>query len=231
MITWKRNFWWILAIFLTVLPFGLNYVININCGFKVIGEPKDWLMFWGTYMSSVASAIMAIFTYRIIKQNDDFRKGELLFRILKLKNSWFLEISNIGNGVAQDINITVNDKFTNLLYEPNKICFEEALSKRFCLKQNEDAKIFIDYSEITGRCSSNFNEDGNPTHISDGYTQEELEKIKNEPIEISVIFRTLGQIQKNKQTVVINNFMLLLGIISFFLILLWSNMYIWFCGL
>jgi len=69
----KRDLWILFVIFVIFIPFGINILVGINTPlhFPVVGGSKDWLMFWATYSSAVASFMMVWYTSKTLKQNDN----------------------------------------------------------------------------------------------------------------------------------------------------------------
>ena len=54
-----------------MFPLLLNYLVTRNSVFdyKVAGKPSDWIIFWVTYLSSIASLAMVVITWWTLKQN------------------------------------------------------------------------------------------------------------------------------------------------------------------
>lgn len=59
----------IILIALILLPFAINFLIQMPAKFDVVSEPENWLMFWPTYISAAASFFMIYVTYLSLKQN------------------------------------------------------------------------------------------------------------------------------------------------------------------
>ncbi len=106
-----RKFKWLIFLVLLALPFILNYVLNWDCGFTTIGEPKDWLMFWGAYVSSILTATMAYIAYRTIKHSESLENGKLLFRLLLIDKHYALEFKNIGRSTVILESLVFNNEF------------------------------------------------------------------------------------------------------------------------
>ena len=66
----KCNFW-IIAIIILVVPVVLNLLLLLPAPINVIGEPSDWLRFWGAYLGAICSAFAATIA---IYQNIAIRK-------------------------------------------------------------------------------------------------------------------------------------------------------------
>lgn len=73
----KIIFWSLFSVFAILFPYILNSLIIKPRIFPVAGTPSDWLNFWGTYISSIASAAMLFIALKNIreshKENSDNR--------------------------------------------------------------------------------------------------------------------------------------------------------------
>ena len=77
----KYRYLYILEIIaLIFFPFILNKLILSDKYWEIVGEPKDWLLFWPSYLSALASAVMIAYTAMTLKNN----KGQLD----ELKRQW-----------------------------------------------------------------------------------------------------------------------------------------------
>ena len=47
---------------LMLFPFLLNLLLLIKIDFPIVGKPEDWLLFWATYLSTMASFGMIALT-------------------------------------------------------------------------------------------------------------------------------------------------------------------------
>ncbi|WP_320998261.1 hypothetical protein [Butyricimonas paravirosa] len=66
-----RNWWWALGIpFLLVFPFVLNCLLLVSTPFdiEVVGNEKDWLVFWATYIAGAATLVVIYFNMRNHKE-------------------------------------------------------------------------------------------------------------------------------------------------------------------
>ena len=203
MINWIRKHWWVIVLFLTALPFGLNYVINIDCGFSVIGEPKDWLIFWGTYISSIASAVMVFLTYIIIKQNDEIRQGRVVCSLIFYNQFYLLQISNVGNSQAYDIEINSNEDFNMKLNKLSRIHFTKVQNRKFSLTPNESKHVSIECA-IIGKHTT-FNPETNSME-DNSLSSDYLQAIKQTPIKIKGTYWSIGKKFKIDYILCLNDF-------------------------
>lgn len=79
---WKSNWHWILFIlfWLLVFPYILNKLILIDSYWNIVGGPKEWLVFWPSYLSALASAVMIAYTAMTLKNNKE--------QLDELKRQW-----------------------------------------------------------------------------------------------------------------------------------------------
>lgn len=79
---WKSNWRWMLFILfcLLVFPYILNKLILIDRYWNIVGGPKEWLAFWPSYLSALASAVMIAYTAMTLKNNKE--------QLDELKRQW-----------------------------------------------------------------------------------------------------------------------------------------------
>ena len=79
---WKSNWHWMLFIlfWLLVFPYILNKLILIDRYWSIVGGPKEWLVFWPSYLSALASAVMIAYTAMTLKNNKE--------QLDELKRQW-----------------------------------------------------------------------------------------------------------------------------------------------
>lgn len=79
---WKSNWHWMLFIlfWLLVFPYILNKLILIDRYWNIVGGPKEWLVFWPSYLSALASAVMIAYTAMTLKNNKE--------QLDELKRQW-----------------------------------------------------------------------------------------------------------------------------------------------
>ena len=113
---------------LILIPFIIGKMIIIPCYLgEIAGNPADLLLFWGTYIGALATAIMAWLTYKILclnerlmKSQEEMKKGVLDFSLIELKNNLIcLRIENVGLSNVKDISYKFNSEFLKCL--PNEV--------------------------------------------------------------------------------------------------------------
>lgn len=92
---WVKKYWWVALLFFIIFPFLLNFVVTrlIPFDLEIAGEPKDWIVFWGTYMSVITTVIIIFIT---LKNQEEIKK-------VQLDNILFLHKSDFANTLKSDI--------------------------------------------------------------------------------------------------------------------------------
>ncbi|WP_434504338.1 hypothetical protein [Prevotella sp.] len=135
MINLRKKYWYvILIVFFLLFPLLLNYFVTRNSVFdyKVAGKPSDWILFWVTYLSSIASLAMVVITWWTLKQNkiqndsilkqntnqlDELKRQwkeanttYLSCSFVKLKNTCAIRIINSSNITASNVEVELENK-------------------------------------------------------------------------------------------------------------------------
>ena len=100
-----------------LIPIILNFTLLIPAFTNIVGTETDWLEFWGTYLSAIASFAMVFITWKTLeqmkKQWEDEHRPLLDIYIVKedfLQKGYTIEILNIGNSPAINIGCTFDDE-------------------------------------------------------------------------------------------------------------------------
>ena len=109
---WKtiKIFLYVLAIpFAIAFPILVNFLYCVKTPYEVLQEPKEWTIFWGTYISGIASLGMLILTYKTLKESIKASAPQVDFRVVEAEepNSFNLVLKNTGKSIAKDVIITV----------------------------------------------------------------------------------------------------------------------------
>ncbi len=75
-----------------LFPLILNYIVIHDSIWKTAGEPKDWLTFWPSYLSAIASAAMIAYTAKTLKYNDKLLENNIA-QLEEIKKQWAEEHS------------------------------------------------------------------------------------------------------------------------------------------
>lgn len=117
-----KKYWWTLiviaiVIFLLFLPAFINWCYTKPACHEILEIPKKWTVFWGTYLSAIASFAMVFITWKTLeqmkKQWEDEHRPLLDIYIVKedfLQKGYTIEILNIGNSPAINIGCTFDDE-------------------------------------------------------------------------------------------------------------------------
>lgn len=108
----------IILIALILLPFAINFLIQMPAKFDVVGEPENWLMFWPTYISAAASFFMIYVTYLSLKQNrkqldemkrqwDAEHKPEIVAYMTIHENYYYVCIKNTSRVPIHNIKVSI----------------------------------------------------------------------------------------------------------------------------
>lgn len=115
---WKH--WMVIFIAAIVLiPILLNWLIQWQSFFEFVGEDTDWLMFWVTYISAIASFAMVFITWRTLQQNkkqlnelkrqwEEQNKPKLFCSLERSKEDMLLILENISNSAATNVSIAMD---------------------------------------------------------------------------------------------------------------------------
>lgn len=83
-----KKYWiWGLLLLLLILPFIINRLILCPPIWEFVGESKDWLAFWPSYLCAATSAIMIAFTAKTLKSNDMLLANNIE-QLNELKKQW-----------------------------------------------------------------------------------------------------------------------------------------------
>ena len=108
----------LLCFILIAIPIALNHIIQQPALFSVIGEPKDWLMFWATYLGAAASFVMIVYTGVTLKHNkaqldelkrqwEEDHKPEISVHFFGYDQYFYIRIQNISKVIVSNISITI----------------------------------------------------------------------------------------------------------------------------
>lgn len=136
--TFLKAYWWAILI-IVVAPVLLNFLVLIPAFLPIVGSGVDWLMFWVTYISAIASFTMVFMTWRTLKQNEEQlneikrqweeqNRPKVFCSLETSKGDVFLVLENISSCAAINVSIVIksnveeNNKMFNkvvtLLREP-----------------------------------------------------------------------------------------------------------------
>lgn len=169
----------IFIIVIILIPIILNWTIKMPAFFEFVGLDTDWLNFWVTYISAVASFAMVFITWHALKQNDRLlqQNDDLLqqnkAQLNEMIRQWDeenkprlemyfvkdeipvkgqrIEIVNIGKNTAKDIKFCIDE---NIIEKAPNNDTKEAL-KNIC---QSFSLLLPNDSVIISLCEDNTNE-------------------------------------------------------------------------
>jgi len=173
----KKKYWYSLVIIVISLPLVLNYFVTREklFDYNVAGDTKDWVSFWITYLSSIASLAMVVITWWTLKQsklqNDalfkqnheqleeikkereedlkekkEMQRARLVFDIIVYQTAYYLRIINIGKENAFNVSIKVNDEFINNIEEKQREIFK-SMQNPFFVPIDKPKYFFIGFCD------------------------------------------------------------------------------------
>lgn len=91
-----KKYWWAFLV-LIIAPVLINYLILKPAFFNFVGKDTDWLGFWGAYIGTILSSVIAFYVlHKQLEQNQKENKSnrELQIDILKYqqKSQWLTEL-------------------------------------------------------------------------------------------------------------------------------------------
>lgn len=145
----------IALIIIAILPAFINFAMLQPSFFPYVGEVKDWLGFWGDYLSAAVAAIMIIYTAYSLRLNErtlnemkreweEDRKARLVISITS--NDWIfmIRVKNIGKLPAYNIRMGFNKDFVNSLFaEKIRLTYTNLMNKRFSLDAGESKYFYL----------------------------------------------------------------------------------------
>ena len=91
------DYWYVVVIaILIIIPFAINYFVQVERFWDVAGDVTNWLAFWPSYLSAAVSLIMIIYTAKALRNNEDLLRNNEI-QLEELRRQWnhehFPEIS------------------------------------------------------------------------------------------------------------------------------------------
>ncbi|PKO95554.1 MAG: hypothetical protein CVU12_09550 [Bacteroidetes bacterium HGW-Bacteroidetes-7] len=113
-INWKG--WTRIIIILIFLLLGLNFILQIEAFFPIIGDARDWLMVWVTIISVIIGAVIGTMLQKQYRDREIDRENQkqlLEKKILDLRGR-YEELKTI---IAENISILSFSNYKTLLYQ------------------------------------------------------------------------------------------------------------------
>lgn len=180
-----KKYWVIFLMIALLIPIILNFTLLIPAFTNIVGTETDWLEFWGTYLSAIASFAMVFITWKTLEQNreqlnlmkkqwEDEHRPLLDIYIVKencLQKGYTIEILNIGNSPAINICCTFDDELLKKIEDEKakdklnqfigdvqlSLLPNEARSYQLCTKDTIDVNQYEYYICETKTEEANYN--------------------------------------------------------------------------
>lgn len=175
-----KKYWviFLMIALLILIPIILNFTLLIPAFTNIVGTETDWLEFWGTYLSAIASFAMVFITWKTLeqmkKQWEDEHRPLLDIYIVKencLQKGYTIEILNIGNSPAINICCTFDDELLKKIEDEKakdklnqfigdvqlSLLPNEARSYQLCTKDTIDVNQYEYYICETKTEEANYN--------------------------------------------------------------------------
>ncbi len=143
----KYTYSWIFIIIIGViaLPLIINWLILRPRKFDIVGEGKDWLMFWSSFLSAIASFAMVFITWKTLKQNkeqlDELKHQwkedhlpDISASLVKSDNYGYIRLFNISN-------VQINRLTIKIIHDPDTEV-QKSITKYDKLKENLERTEF-----------------------------------------------------------------------------------------
>lgn len=112
-----------ITLIVCVIAYVINWLILRPQKFNFVGDGKDWLMFWGTFLSAIASFAMVSITWKTLKQNkeqlDELKHQwqeshlpEVSASLIKSGSKGYIRIFNISN-------VQINNLSIKIIHDPD----------------------------------------------------------------------------------------------------------------
>lgn len=95
------KWWYVFALILLVIcvPILINILILLPSCFDFVGEDTDWLSFWGAYIGTVLSSLVAFYVLhkqldQNHKENEYNRKLQMTVLKYQIKSQWLTELKS-----------------------------------------------------------------------------------------------------------------------------------------
>lgn len=108
------------------IPFIINYMLQIDLNADIVGDSRDWLMFWGSYISGVAAFLVILQTHHIQK---DMKQQQIM---LIRKNEQERKVENLKKTLIDYYKLTSIDRL-------------ESIRDNVCNKRYSEARIEVSY--------------------------------------------------------------------------------------
>lgn len=115
-----KKYWFLFIIGIVVIAVLLNFILIIPAFTPIVGDNRDWLLFFGSIIGAAASFAMVFFTAETLKQNEkqlnelkrqweEEHKPYLSCQLVSKNDYFLLRIFNSGKVAANNVSIKLNN--------------------------------------------------------------------------------------------------------------------------
>lgn len=138
----------IAILIIILLPIAINYTMQLPMIVPYVGDAKDWLAFWGSYLSAAVSSVMIVFTgyslYEMKYEWNEDRKARLIITLEAKEDIFMIRVKNIGKMPAHKIQMKFEENFINSLFSKQlQNVYRNLQHKRFYLEGGESKYFYL----------------------------------------------------------------------------------------
>lgn len=165
----KKYWMYYICVFFILFPFLIGALVACHrfVPWDFAGEPKDWLSFWGSYISGIASFVMIWIAWKTLVESKESNRPFIYAKVTKRLGKINLVLENVGKTPALNLIITFNQ-----LNEETKIFSNNINNLSIALPTNKIQKIFLCFYELTTASSLFITEADVKTNIIRFYGKE-----------------------------------------------------------
>lgn len=179
------------SFFIILLPFIIGALTACNkfVPWEIAGEPKDWLTFWGSYISGIASFIMIWVAWKTLIESKEINRPFIYVRVTKRLSKIYLVLENVGKLPA--LNLTVS---FNQLNENTKLFSQDIDKMNMVIPADRNQKIFLCFDKLTR---------ANATFITDADAKNETIKFRGKKYSFEQYNNLYDQLINEVNTIII----------------------------
>ncbi len=164
----NRNIWKIIFVIAIVIivPFAINFLIQIPRFTNVIGEEKDWLAFHGSYIGAIVGAgISFLIMYRTLeyhKKEDRYRHDMERLNNFRMVCVEYLSVFNLDNvySILNELTIDAEIAYNHCLNYQKQLINKETMMSLTVTKTQDDSlsKLFDELQGFQEQYRSRFSD-------------------------------------------------------------------------
>ena len=131
-----KKYWWVLLLII-LAPALINWCILQPAIFPFVGCNTDWLNFWGAYVGSILSSIIAFYVlHKQLQQNHKENEENRKLQIFILKQQWIAELREKMEGFIKAFHYRDMAEYCYSLFE-----------------QQQQSTVLVGFKQITEELS------------------------------------------------------------------------------